>query len=162
MPYVSESERTRLIEVRRRIHAHPELAYEEQATARLVSERLRELGLSPQGGVAETGVVAELKGQGGAGPTILLRADLDALPVHELNEVPYRSQRAGLMHACGHDGHVSALLVAAERLVAQPSFAGTVRFCFQPAEEGRGGAKRMIEEGVLEGVERVFGLHLWN
>ena len=161
MEVVTPQERERLVEVRRRIHQHPELAYEEQATARLVRERLEALGFDPRTGVAETGVVAELAGSQ-PGPRIMLRADLDALPVQELNDVPYRSQHPGLMHACGHDGHVSALLLAAERLCARPDFAGTVRFCFQPAEEGRGGAKRMIEEGVLDGVERVFGLHVWN
>lgn len=161
MEVVTPRERERLVEVRRRIHQHPELAYEEQATAELVRERLEALGLDPRTGIAETGVVAELVGNQ-PGPTIMLRADLDALPVQELNEVPYRSQRPGLMHACGHDGHVSALLLAAERLCARPDFAGSVRFCFQPAEEGRGGAKRMIQEGVLDGVERVFGLHVWN
>ncbi|MEZ6184899.1 MAG: amidohydrolase [Planctomycetota bacterium] len=159
---MSDAERERLVETRRAIHRAPELAYEERGTAALVVGRLRALGLEPTAGVAETGVVVDVPGAR-PGPTVLLRADLDALPVTELNEVDYRSQHAGVMHACGHDGHVSALLLAAERLVGDPSFAGKVRLCFQPAEEGRGGAKRMIEEhGVLEGVARAFAIHLWN
>ncbi|RMG16053.1 MAG: amidohydrolase, partial [Planctomycetota bacterium] len=151
--------RERLVRVRRDLHAHPELAYEEERTAALVAERLEELGLAPRRGIAETGVVADI--DGGAGKTVLLRADMDALPVEEESDAPYRSTRPGRMHACGHDGHVASLLVAAERLVARPP-PGRVRLCFQPAEEGRGGARRMVAEGVLEGVDAAFGVHLWN
>lgn len=158
-PLLSETEQVRLVETRRDLHAHPELAYDEQRTAGVVVERLETAGYLVER-LAETGVVARLKGEGSK--TVLLRADMDALPVTEQNEVPYRSQHPGRMHACGHDGHTAALLTVAERLAGE-RLAGDVLFCFQPAEEGRGGAARMIEEGVLAGgVDAVFGVHLWN
>ncbi|MGH2387405.1 MAG: M20 metallopeptidase family protein [Chloroflexota bacterium] len=148
---------------RRRLHAHPELGFEEHETARFVAERLRALGLEPQTGVAGTGVVALISGAR-PGKTVMLRADMDALPIDELNEVPYRSQKPGVMHACGHDGHTAILLNAARLLVERRAqFAGTIKLIFQPCEEKfPGGAVRMIEEGVLESphVDAVFGLHL--
>ena len=148
---------------RRRLHAHPELGFQEYETARFVAERLRMLNLEVQTGIAQTGVVALLHGRR-PGKTILLRADMDALPIEELNEVPYRSQVPGVMHACGHDAHTAILLNAARILAERRDrLAGTVKFVFQPCEEQPpGGAIRMIEEGVLENpsVDAAFGLHL--
>jgi amidohydrolase len=148
---------------RRHLHAHPELGFAEHETAAFVAERLRALGLDPQTGVAGTGVVALIQGAR-PGKTVLLRADMDALPIDELNEVSYRSQTAGVMHACGHDGHTAILLNAARLLVERRQhFTGTIKLIFQPCEEMfPGGALKMIEEGVLEApkVDAVFGLHL--
>ncbi len=152
------------IETRREIHRHPELGFEEHQTAELVSEKLRSWGLDVQENVAETGVVGLLEGSGD-GPTVLLRADMDALPIHEENDLPYRSQKNGVMHACGHDAHTSVNLYVAKILSERTdSFPGRIKFIFQPAEEGPGGAKPMIEEGVLENpkVDAAFGLHVWN
>lgn len=157
---LSDAERTLLVSTRRDLHAHPELAYEETRTAAVVLERLRAAGLDPQAGVAGTGVVVSV-GEPGS-KTVLLRADMDALPLTEENEkIAYRSTAPGRMHACGHDGHTAALISVAERLAAAPP-KGRVVCCFQPAEEGRGGAQKMIDEGILEGVDAVFGVHLWN
>ncbi len=150
---------------RRYLHQHPELGFQEENTARLVAERLRALGLdSVQTEVAQTGVVGLLHGGRGAGKTVLLRADMDALKIHELNEVPYKSEIPGVMHACGHDAH-TAMLLGAARLLAQrrSEFAGTVKFVFQPSEESNGGgAKPMIEAGVLHSpnVDAAFGMHV--
>jgi amidohydrolase len=154
---------------RRHLHMHPELGFQEVETARFVAERLRSLGLEVRTGIAQTGVLGLLRGTGGGragarGKTVLLRADMDALPIEEENEVGYRSTRPGVMHACGHDGH-TAILLGAARVLAErrDRLAGTVKFLFQPCEEKPpGGAIRMIEEGVLEGpgVDAAFGLHL--
>jgi len=160
-PPLGAAEGATLVETRRDLHRHPELAFAEERTAGRVVERLEAAGYAPRAGVAGTGVVAAVAGAA-PGPTVLLRADMDALPVDEENEVPYRSTRPGRMHACGHDGHTAILLAVADRLRADPPPAGEVVLCFQPAEEGAGGAARMIEEGVLEGVDAAFGLHLWN
>jgi amidohydrolase len=153
------------IALRRALHQHPELGFQEFNTSRIVAERLRGLGLEVQTGIAGTGVVGLLRG-GRPGRTVLLRADMDALPIEEENDVPYRSQRPGVMHACGHDGHTAGLLAVARLLgERRDSLAGTVKFCFQPCEESPpGGARPMIEAGVLEGprVDAVFGLHLWQ
>lgn len=148
---------------RHELHAHPELAYEERRTAAFVADRLRSFGLEPIEGLAGTSVVAVLRGRGGDGPMIALRADMDALPVPEANTFAYASREPGKMHACGHDGHTAMLLAAAELLAADPAFAGTVVFVFQPAEEGGGGAKRMVEEGFFERfpVREVYGMHNW-
>jgi amidohydrolase len=148
---------------RRHLHANPELGFQEHKTARFVAERLRGLGLDVQTGIAETGVVGTLRGAR-PGKTELLRADMDALPIDEENDVVYRSTAAGVMHACGHDGH-TAILLGAARVLAERrgGLAGTVKFLFQPCEERPpGGAKPMIEQGVLENprVDAVFGLHL--
>ena len=152
----------RLVATRRDLHAHPELSWEERRTAQVVSERLRAAGYEPRV-VCGTGVVADLQGGAGPGRTVLLRADMDALPVREESQASWRSSVPGVMHACGHDGHTAALLCAAERLIARrDALRGRVRLCFQPAEEGRGGARSLLEAGVLEGVERAFALHLWN
>jgi amidohydrolase len=153
-----------LIATRRDLHAHPELGYQERRTAGIVAARLRELGIDIREGVAETGVIGLLRGAR-PGPTVLLRADMDALPIVEANEIPYRSQTPGVMHACGHDGHTAILLGAARLLAARrEQLAGSVKFIFQPAEEGGAGAQRMIEQGALEepAVDAAFGLHLWN
>ncbi len=150
------------VATRRDIHKHPELGFHEQRTSRIVEERVRALGLEVHTGLATTGVVAILRGKR-PGRTIMLRADMDALPMPEENDVPYRSTVAGVAHACGHDGHVAILLAAAEFAAGvRDEIAGTVVFCFQPAEEGGGGARVMVEEGVIErfGVERAYGLHL--
>jgi len=153
-----------LVETRRDLHRHPELAYEEHRTAALVAERLEALGYVPRTGVGGTGLVALLEGEV-RGPCVLLRADMDALPIQEENEVPYRSEAAGAMHACGHDGHTAALLAVARMLKRLPPPArGSVKLVFQPAEEGGNGALAMIEDGVLEDpkVDAAFGFHVWN
>ncbi len=137
----------------------------EHDTAALVAERLRALGLDEvRTGIGQTGVMGTLVG-GRPGPVTLLRADMDALPIVELNDVAYVSQRRGVMHACGHDGHVAILLAAAQKLAQQRAdVAGTLVFCFQPGEEGFAGAKKMIEDGALENphVDRTFALHLYS
>ncbi|HEU5424061.1 MAG TPA: amidohydrolase [Nitrolancea sp.] len=152
-----------LIATRRDLHRHPELGLEEMRTSAIVAERLRAIGFDDvRTGIAVTGVKAVLRG-GRPGKTLLLRADMDALPIEEENDVDYRSTTAGMMHACGHDGHTSILLSAARMLyVRRAEIPGTIVFCFQPAEEGRGGARRMIEDGVLEDphVDAAIGLHL--
>ncbi len=151
-----------VIATRRDLHAHPELGFEEFRTAALVAERLRALDLDVHVGIGQTGVVGVLRGTR-PGKTIMLRADMDALPLDEENDVPYRSRTTQQMHACGHDGHV-AILLGAAKIVAErrDEVAGTICFLFQPAEEGKGGARAMIEDGVLErfGIERAYGLHL--
>lgn len=145
---------------RQQIHSAPETAYEEFKTAEFVAQKLTEFGLSVHTGIAKTGVVASLS-VGSSARSIALRADMDALHIHEANALPYRSQIAGKMHACGHDGHTAMLLGAAKYLADYPEFDGTVHFIFQPAEEGRAGAKLMLEEGLFERfpADYVFGLH---
>ena len=151
-----------VVATRRDLHVHPELGFEEHRTSAMVAQRLGALGFEVQTGIGQTGVVGVLRG-GRPGKTVMLRADMDALPIDEENDVPYRSQTAVHMHACGHDGHV-AMLLGAARVVAgrRDEVAGTVCFLFQPAEEGKGGAKAMVADGVLErfGIERAYGLHL--
>lgn len=147
---------------RRDIHQHPELGYQETRTGGLVAARLRQLGLEVRGGVGGTGVIGLLRGAQ-PGRTVLLRADMDALPIQEANDVPYASRSAGVMHACGHDAH-TAILLGAARVLAERrgSIRGTIKFMFQPAEEGGAGALRMIEDGVLDdpSVDAAFGLHV--
>jgi amidohydrolase len=152
---------------RRHLHQHPELAFQEEQTSSFVAERLRALGIEDiRTGIAKTGVTALIRGTDGAGQgrTVLLRADIDALPIQEENAVEYRSQHPGVMHACGHDGHTAILLGVARLLMERRDrFAGTVKLCFQPAEEAPpGGALPMIEAGVLDdpAVDAAFGLHL--
>jgi len=160
----SEPEVQEMIAVRRDLHAHPEIAFEERRTSGVVADRLRALGLEPRTGVAKTGVLASVSG-GRPGATVLLRADMDALPIQEENDVPYRSQNAGRMHACGHDCHTSILLAVAKRLVADAqALPGSVRLCFQPAEESGGGAIAMIAEGAFADPRpaAAFGLHVWQ
>ena len=150
-----------LVAWRRDLHAHPELAYHEHRTAGLVAERLRAWGIDVDQGLAETGVVGTLSR--GEGPTIGLRADMDALAMEETNAFTHRSQHPGRMHACGHDGHTTMLLGAARYLAGHSDFAGTVHFIFQPAEEAAGGAKRMLDDGLFKRfpVDAVFGMHNW-
>ena len=150
--------------LRRDFHAHPELGFHEVRTSGIVAQELNKLGLEFNTGIAGTGVVALLEGAK-PGPVILVRADMDALPIMEETGAEYASQNPGIMHACGHDGHTAILLTVAKMLLAQrDELAGTVKFMFQPAEEGMGGAEKMIEAGILENpkVEKVLGLHLWN
>jgi len=152
----------KIISTRRDIHQHPELAFNEHRTAKLVAERLKSLGIDVQIGIGKTGVVGTLKGKS-SGKTIALRADMDALPMQETSDLSYKSQNDGVMHACGHDGHTAMLLGAAEALSQKKNkLKGTVKFIFQPAEEGQGGARYMIEDGALNGVDEVYGIHLWN
>ena len=150
----AEALRDELIARRRDFHQYPELAYEEVRTSGIIAAELNELGLEVQTGLAKTGVVAILEGAED-GPTVLYRADMDALPVTELADLPYKSQIDGAMHACGHDAH-TAMLVGAARLLAarRDELPGRVRFMFQPGEEGSGGAAIMIDDGVkAQGVE---------
>jgi len=161
MTTIAPADRVGLIATRRDIHQHPELGFEETRTAALVADRLRSLDYHVTPGVGKTGVVALKKNAGGR--CVLLRADMDALPVEEANAVPYRSQHPGKMHACGHDGHVAIGLEVARRL-APLDLGGSVKFAFQPAEEVSNGAQAMIGDGVLDSptVHAAFGLHLWN
>ncbi len=175
-PSLSPSDIEQLIADRRDLHAHPELGYTEQRTASLIAERLDAHGYEVTRHVGRTGVVGLLEGtkaateansvsDGEAARTLLYRADMDALPVHEENEVAYRSQNEGVMHACGHDAHVAiALAVAARMAEARDQFRGHLKFAFQPAEEGGNGATAMIEDGVLAvpDVTAAIGLHVWN
>ena len=149
------------VALRRDIHAHPELGFEEHRTASLVADRLRQWGIEVHTGIAGTGVVGVLR-QGHGTRSIGLRADLDALPLQEENHFPHRSTHDGRMHACGHDGHTTMLLAAAWHLSKHRDFSGTVHFIFQPAEEmGKAGAKKMIEEGLFARFpcDAVFALH---
>jgi amidohydrolase len=153
-------DRATLVATRRDLHANPELGFQETRTSGLIAGRLEQLGYRVRAKVGKTGVVG-LTGNGGR--CVLLRADMDALPLEELNDVPYRSQQPGRMHACGHDGHVAIGLEVARRL-AQFQGPGSVKFAFQPAEEISDGAGAMIADGVLDQphVDAAFGLHLWN
>ncbi|HXR65309.1 MAG TPA: amidohydrolase [Ktedonobacteraceae bacterium] len=154
-----------MVALRRDLHEHPELAFEEVRTSGIVAGRLRALGLEVQTGIAKTGVVGTLKG-GKAQPgakTLAIRADMDALPIHELNEIDYRSTIDGKMHACGHDGHTSVLLAVADLLSKRrEELTGNVKFIFQPAEEVIGGAEPMVKEGALTGVDNIIGLHIFS
>ena len=153
-------DREALVATRRDLHANPELGFQETRTSGLIARRLEQLGYQVRSHVGKTGVVG-VKGNGTR--CVLLRADMDALPVDEANEVPYRSQSPGRMHACGHDGHVAIGLEVAPRLAGLPG-PGAVKFAFQPAEEISDGAGAMIADGVLDEprVDAAFGLHLWN
>jgi amidohydrolase len=153
-----------LVEWRRQFHQFPELGFQEHLTTAFVAQKLQQWGIPHETGVAQTGIVATLTGNQ-PGPVLAIRADMDALPIQEANEVPYRSQHDGKMHACGHDGHTAIALGTAYYLFHnRDRWAGTVKLIFQPAEEGPGGAKPMIEAGVLQNpdVDAIIGLHLWN
>lgn len=155
---------TSLVKWRRGFHQRPELGFQEKLTAEFVAKKLHEWGIEHQTGIAQTGIVATISGHQ-PGPVLAIRADMDALPVQEQNQVPYRSQHDGVMHACGHDGHTAIALGTAHYLAQhRDDFAGTVKLIFQPAEEGPGGAKPMVEAGVLNDpdVDAIIGLHLWN
>ena len=147
--------------IRRDIHAHPELGFEETRTAALVADKLRELGIEVTEGVGRLGVVGTLRGRRQGQGAIALRADMDALALTERTGLPYESTHAGRMHACGHDGHTAMLLGAAQILAEAPDFAGTVHFIFQPAEEGRGGAEAMLQDGLFDRfpADAVYGMH---
>lgn len=152
-----------LINLRRDFHQYPELGFQEFRTSEIISEYLEECGLDVQKNIAKTGVVGLLKGSS-PGPTIMLRSDMDALPVEEENNLSFKSQHRGLMHACGHDGHMAMLLVAAKILSRHKNeINGNVKFVFQPNEEDAG-AIYMVEEGVLENpkVDAALGIHLWS
>ncbi|TAF07547.1 MAG: amidohydrolase [Nostocales cyanobacterium] len=155
-----------LVEWRRRIHQKPELGFQEKLTAEFISQKLQSWGIEHQTGIAETGIVAMIKGaKSEHGKVLGIRADMDALPIKEENEVPYCSQHDGVMHACGHDGHTAIALGTAYYLQHhRQDFSGTVKIIFQPAEESPGGAKPMIAAGVLKNpdVDAIIGLHLWN
>ena len=146
---------------RRDIHAHPETAFEEQRTSDVVAQRLEEFGIEVHRGLAGTGVVGTLRS--GEGPSVGLRADMDALHIAELNEFEHKSVNDGRMHACGHDGHTTMLLGAARYLAETRNFKGTVHFIFQPAEENEAGGRVMVEEGLFDKfpVEAVYGMHNW-
>ena len=148
---------------RRDIHRHPELGYKEVRTAGLVAGKLRDWGLDVHTGIGITGVVGVLQGKLGEGPSVVLRADMDALPMQEENDFTHRSTVEGVFHGCGHDGHTTMLLGAAKHLAATGQFAGTAVFVFQPAEEGLAGAKAMIEDGLFERFpcSEVYGMHNW-
>lgn len=158
--------------IRRDIHAHPELCFAEHRTSELVAANLKGWGVEVHRGIGGTGVVGIIRGAGSVptaaggaigGRTIGLRADMDALPIQEANEFAHRSTYAGRMHACGHDGHTAMLLAAARYLAQEPNFSGTVVLIFQPAEEGGGGARKMLDDGLFERFpcDAVFAMHNW-
>lgn len=149
-----------MVALRHQIHAHPELAYEEFVTSDLVADRLQSWGYEVHRGLAGTGVVGTLR-KGSGTKRLGIRADMDALPIQEATGVPYASQVAGKMHACGHDGHTAILLAAACSIAQEPHFDGTLNLIFQPAEEGLGGGRRMVEEGLFERFpcDAIFALH---
>ena len=150
-----------IIAFRRDFHQFPELSFKEFRTGDVIAQQLSDLGIEHKTQVGKTGIIGEVKF--GEGPIIALRADMDALPIQETGDLEFRSRNDGVMHACGHDGHMAILLGAAKVLSQfERSLHGTVRFIFQPAEEGQGGARYMIEDGCLDGVKEIYGLHLWN
>ncbi len=165
LPEPRESVRALLadaIAIRRDVHRHAELSTEEHRTQAVILDRLRALGLDDVRAAADTGVVGTVRGAH-AGPALLWRADIDALPLLEATGLPFASENAGVMHACGHDGHVAiALTLAAALQATRGDLHGSVRFAFQPAEERIGGAQRMIAEGVMEGIDAAYGLHIWT
>lgn len=148
------------IAVRRDIHRHPEMGYKEYRTSDLVAEQLEKFGYTVTRGLGGTGVVGQLK-RGAGGKTLGLRADMDALPIEEATGLPYASCKAGIMHACGHDGHTAMLLAAAKHIAAHVAFSGTLNLIFQPAEEGLGGARKMMEDGLFQQFpcDAVFAMH---
>ena len=151
-----------IIETRRDLHKHPELSFKEFRTSKIVSEKLEKFGFEVQTNIGKTGVIGVLKGKY-KGKTIAMRADMDALPIQETSDVPYKSINDGIMHACGHDAHVAILLGAAEILSKKINqINGNIKFIFQPAEEGFGGAQYMIDDGAIDDVDEIYGLHVWN
>jgi amidohydrolase len=153
-----------LREIRHDIHAHPELGFEEERTSEIVAGRLAAWGIEVHRGLARTGVVGVVRGRNGSGGRAVgLRADMDCLPIREAGNLPYRSRHDGRMHACGHDGHTTMLLGAARYLAATRSFDGTAYLIFQPAEEGGGGGRKMVEEGLFERfpADEIYALHNW-
>ncbi len=153
-----------LVAIRRDIHAHPELGFKEARTSALVARQLQALGYEVHTGIGRTGVVGVLHGKAtDSGLSIGLRADMDALPIHEVSDVPYRSKHDGVMHACGHDGHTTVLLGAARYLAETRNFNGRVVLIFQPAEEGLGGAQAMLDDGLFDRFhcDAIYALHNW-
>ncbi|MBO9999635.1 MAG: amidohydrolase [Cyanobacteria bacterium SID2] len=148
---------------RRHLHQYPELGFQEHLTSEFIAQKLQSWGIDFQTGIAQTGIVAVIEGTQ-PGPVLAIRADMDALPIQEQNDVSYKSRHDGKMHACGHDGHTAIALGTAYYLSQHRNFRGTVKLIFQPAEEGPGGAKPMVEAGVLKNpdVDAIIGLHLWN
>lgn len=158
---LAERYQKEIIALRREFHQNPELSWQEFSTSKRIEEELKNLGLEVQR-VADTGIVGLIKGKEGK-KVVALRADIDALPIQEVNSLSYCSQNKGIMHACGHDGHTAMLLVAARILWDLKSqFKGTVKLIFQPAEEQIQGAKRLLEEGILEGVDSILAIHFWS
>ena len=158
---IEENFGEKIVALRRDIHREPELGFDTEKTAEKVLAALEGLPLDVETGVAENGIVATLEGAGD-GPTVALRADMDALPILEDTGLPFASETEGKMHACGHDGHTSVLVGAAHALSGRrDQLDGNVKFIFQPAEEGGGGGKVMVDEGVVDGVSSIFALHLW-
>jgi amidohydrolase len=159
---LSEKYKEELIALRREFHKNPELGWEEIRTGKRVEEELKKIGIGIER-VAKTGIVGTLKGREG-GKVVALRADMDALPIEEANnDIPYKSKNKGVMHACGHDGHTAMLLIAAKVLwELRDQIKGTVKFIFQPAEEPIQGGKMMLDEGVMEGVDAILGIHIWS
>ena len=157
-PFVQDEAQMR--EWRRDLHAHPELGFQEQRTSELVASRLESFGIEVHRGIGKTGVVGVLK-NGTSERSVGLRADMDALPIQEANRFPHRSRHEGVMHACGHDGHTAMLLGAAKHLARSRGFDGSVHFIFQPAEEGIGGARAMVEDGLFRrfACDAIFGMH---
>ena len=154
--------KNKIIKARRDFHKHPELAFQEKRTSKIVAEQLKSFGITVKTKVGKTGVVGILKGNN-SGPTIALRADMDALPIQETSTLSYKSVNKGIMHACGHDAHTAILLGASEVLSKMKNkIKGEIRLIFQPAEEGFGGARYMIKDGALDDVNEIYGLHVWN
>ncbi len=161
LPEVEQIKKT-IIETRRDFHKHPELGFNELRTAKIIADKLKSYGLDVKTEVGKTGVIGDLI-KDKSFHTIALRADMDALPIQENSEVEYKSVNDGVMHACGHDGHMAMLLGAAEVLSKmRDKLKVNVRFVFQPAEEGEGGARYVIADGALNKVDQIFGMHLWN
>ncbi|MBK1666495.1 hypothetical protein CKO28_00375 [Rhodovibrio sodomensis] len=164
MAFDIDALKDQLVSWRRDLHRHPELAFEEERTSHFVADRLRDMGIEVVTGLGRTGVVGKIEGRGGGNRAIGLRADMDALPIEEQTGLPYASGNAGRMHACGHDGHTTMLLGAAQALAETRDFSGTVYVIFQPAEEnGNAGGRAMIDDGLFAScpVDAVYGLHNW-
>tara|TARA_Y100000768_G_scaffold100436_1_gene73397 strand:- start:1152 stop:2333 length:1182 start_codon:yes stop_codon:yes gene_type:complete len=160
-PLILEIEKE-IIDNRRYFHKHPELSFKEYNTSKIIVEKLEEMKIPYKNNIAKTGITATIEGRE-KGKTIALRADMDALPIQETSDVPYKSINDGIMHACGHDGHIAMLLGAAKAInQLKDNLKGNVKLIFQPAEEGHAGAKHMINEGVLDDVDEIYGIHLWN